>query len=156
MPNQALIGFSRPFSKIHWTTGVHVSVCNQLLTLLRLPYFEPGTWEYGPTAFAYFRVVTNVHLVNMAFPTNFRHQLCFVVHCKAKSQQTLSFRPYRSIIYSSFRATNRAVGRFEWPLTATWLVTRLPRRIQSAKFPQHGKRCKRLLEERPGDEPGCS
>jgi hypothetical protein len=44
------------------------------------------------------------------FPTLFRHQLCFVVHCRAKSQQTPSFWPYRLITYNGSRATNRAVG----------------------------------------------
>ena len=43
-------------------------------------------------------------------PTLFRHQLCFVVHCRAKSQQTPSIRLYRSITYNAPRASNQVVG----------------------------------------------
>ena len=46
LTNQALIGFSRPFSRIYWTLRIRVSVYNQLLTLLRMPYFEPGGREF--------------------------------------------------------------------------------------------------------------
>ncbi len=45
-PNSVFTSLSRLFSKIYWTLGVRVSVYNQLLTLLRLPYFEPGGREF--------------------------------------------------------------------------------------------------------------
>ena len=38
----------------------------------------------------------------LRLPTNFRHQLCFVVHCRAKLQRTLSFWSYKSITYTRF------------------------------------------------------
>ena len=67
----------------------------------------------------------------LRFPTNFRHQLCIVVHCRAKSQQTPSFRPYRSITYNGSRATNRAVGsshrdRRSWSTDAEGEAAQLP------------------------------
>ena len=46
LTNQALTSFSRPFSKIYWTLGGHISVYKQLLTLLRLSDFEPGGREF--------------------------------------------------------------------------------------------------------------
>ena len=46
------------------------------------------------------------------FPTIFRHQLCTVMHCGAKLQQTSSFRLYRSTTYSAPCASNQ-VGWFE-------------------------------------------
>jgi hypothetical protein len=42
----------------------------------------------------------------LRLPTNFRHQICFVVHRRSKVQRTSSFGLYRSIIYSAPRASN--------------------------------------------------
>jgi hypothetical protein len=49
----------------------------------------------------------------LRFPTNFRHQLCIVVHCRAKLQRTPSFRLYKSITYTSFCGYEPSGREFE-------------------------------------------
>jgi len=52
-------------------------------------------------------------LAERVVPTNFRHQLCIVMHCRAKLQRTPSFRLYKSIAYTSFHGFEPGGREFE-------------------------------------------
>jgi hypothetical protein len=52
-------------------------------------------------------------VLNSRFPTNFRHQLCIVVHCGANLQRTPSLSFYISITYSCIRSFEPGGREFE-------------------------------------------
>ena len=52
-------------------------------------------------------------VLNSRFPTNFRHQLCFAVHCGADLQRTPSLSCYISITYSCIRSFEPGGREFE-------------------------------------------
>ena len=75
-----------------------------------------GVLPCGVNGFSYLQMIMcspKAGLPNPGLPTIFRHQLCFVVHCRAKSQRTPSLSFYISITYSCIRSFEPGGREFE-------------------------------------------